>query len=660
MRPVALAFACLVLVAGLPAGGATPATAQADELGVEYVVSRTPADPGHVDVTVRFDLPGSVSELAVQPPPDATVAATDGFEREDSLRWDGATRGPTVTYRRAVNVSVDAGGERGGRRGYLYADTGDWVLMRAPSVAFRYRASGELAVNRTVRAEGDGVAGGSMVFLGNHTLHERTAAGQRLRLVVPRAANLTESPDAILGAVGRASERLSFGQRDPTVTMVAAPTGSVRWASTGLQRGPADLWVRDVQAVGTAENVWVHEYVHTRQDYRTTDATRWTVEAAADYYAALVAYESGSLAYDEFRVHLREGRAARFEGSVLAEPSTWDGTLANYVKGALVLGALDRQVRLESGGDATLQDVFATAEAGERFEERELLDAVETAAGTETRAFAERHTRTAAVPEVWNRSEHREAFGPTSTFAYEFRRPFGVTGPYRTATLDGPTVPNETVQVRATVRNVGDTNGTFATTLYADGVPVADRSGELAAGTSRRLTLRVPVDGVPADGHLDLRLGGATASVPVEPPAGLSVTDLSAPERVRAGESFPVEVTVRNRADRPGERRVVFRVDGEAVAYRSPGLAPGDTVTVRERLTLTAGEYELSAGGRAVAVRAVTPTATGTATSTRTATASGTGTLPSRTPTSADGAGLGATGAVLAVALLVAVGRSRA
>jgi hypothetical protein len=631
-----------------PTPAPAPAALHADDttIGVRHVLSLTPADPGHVAVRAEFDLPESVDRVGLPQPADTTVEATEGFERDgDTLEWDGRTRTPSVTLRRAVNVTVTRGARDGPVDGYLYADVGEWALVRARPFPFWYAATETLTIERDVAVDGPGVAGRSMAFLGEHTVHERTASGQRLRLVVPRAANLSESPETVLGAVGEAAGRLTFGERDPTVTMFAAPTATLSWGTTGLQRGEQDLWVRDVQPVGTAENVWVHEYVHTRQEYDATDATRWTLEASADYYAALLAYESGALGYDGLRRHLREGRATRFEDATLVEPESWEGTLANYVKGALVAGALDRRIRLDSGGNASLQDVFAAAARDDgAFTEAEFLAAVERVGTAETRAFVERYTRTTGAPAVWNRSEHRAAFGPTATFGYGIGT-LAVEGPYREGPFDGPVVPGETLSVPVSVSNLGDAPGLYGVTLYAGGERVNTRVGTLDPNVTRTVTVPVPVEPVPPDGRLTLRVGSVTRTVAVGEPATLALTNRSVPTRVREGTGALAAVTLENRADRPGVRSVTFRVDGELVATRTVRLAPGETTTVMRRLRLAPGEHEVAVGGEATTLTVTTPTPTPSATETEAATATG-----------GDGAGFTVAVAVVALALLGLLG----
>ncbi|PSQ34339.1 hypothetical protein BRD11_04040, partial [Halobacteriales archaeon SW_12_69_24] len=257
---------------------------------------------------------------------------------------------------------------------HLYAVTDGWAIVRSPTVGIR-TTRGRVAADERYRVDGEGAAGPHMTYLGAHTTRVRNA-DQRFRLVVPEAAEMTATPAAALDTLEHASGRLGFGERDESVFVVVAPT-SVEWAATGLQRGDADLWIRDVQPVDTPTNAWIHEYVHTRQEHEPTRETRWTVEAMAEYYAALLPYEAGRISFQQFRRKLTRGRSDTYEDVVLAAPSTWEANDGDYVTGALVWGALDRRLN----ADATSMDAVAASFGTGELDHEQFLGAVETAGG---------------------------------------------------------------------------------------------------------------------------------------------------------------------------------------------------------------------------------------------------------------------------------------
>jgi len=173
---------------------------------------------------------------------------------------------------------------------------------------------------------------------------------------------MREAPRSVLDSLADASNALRVGDRDDEVFVVAAPTSGVQWGVRGYQTGESDLWVRDVEPVDSAENPWVHEYVHTRQDFALDPEMRWFREASASYYAALLTYEQGRVPYDRFSQRIGAGANSSYAEVVLANQSTWQST-PDYDKGALVAGQLDRQIRNTRDQERTLQTVVQAMNA---------------------------------------------------------------------------------------------------------------------------------------------------------------------------------------------------------------------------------------------------------------------------------------------------------
>ncbi|QSG09014.1 hypothetical protein [Halapricum desulfuricans] len=113
---------------------------------------------------------------------------------------------------------------------------------------------------------------------------------------------------------------------------------------------------------GDAHSVWLHEYVHARQDFRTADGMVWFREASARYLSARFMQEQyeGVTAAD-----LRAELAASpgDERVVLANRTTWAGTTDHYHAGAQLLAAVDAEIRAETGGEHALVDVFRAINA---------------------------------------------------------------------------------------------------------------------------------------------------------------------------------------------------------------------------------------------------------------------------------------------------------
>lgn len=472
---------------------ATLQPSMSDGITVTTTLDRTPTQVGEITVQVAVSIPDRVTQLTAEVPDRARVTDTDGFSHagDDDYSWDGADGSPTVTYRVDPNRLSDREGPLSVDGQYLFADTDEWALVRIPQTGItgRYTGSSSLELDRETAIDGPGVAGDRMAFLGPVDVRTRRAHGQTLRLVIPTAADLEAEPGAILDSVANAAGRLQVGDRDKEVLMIAAPTGSVRWTVRGLQVGDSDFWVRDTEGVATASNVWVHEYVHTRQDYTAAPSAEWLTEGSATYYAALLPLETGRIDFEAFRRQLATGAAANQRRAVLTDPDRWDD-FANYRKGGLVAGDLDRRIRVATNRAATFDTVFRELNSATApIDDRAVRRAVRNAADRNVAAVADRYTTTTAGPQMWNSTAHAAAFGGSpAQFRYRLADddPVTVEGPTRTTALSGQelaVVAGETLRVSLRVENIGGMTGDYTLPLRVNETEMVAR-GRLRPGES--------------------------------------------------------------------------------------------------------------------------------------------------------------------------------
>lgn len=610
MRRVVVLVAVLALVIQPIAVG--PVAAESDETIVRTTtLSLTPEEPGTVEAVVSFDVPSSVSSLNTSVPERATVIETVGFERnpDGTYTWERGDDGPVLTM--AVSANQTGIGLRDVSRwraetmesGYKFVDTGPWAIVAAPAMSTEWNYRGdEPGFESRLATDGEGVAGERMAFLGPASTHQRTAHGQTFTLVVPDRADLEEPPAAILDSLEQASGTLQVGERDPRVTVFAAPT-TVDWAAMGMA-GDADAWVQADNSLDDPNNVWLHEYVHTRTDYRPTEDARWTTEGIAEYYAAQLTLEQGLIGFDAFRDHLDRGNSDRYGSSVLSRPDTWTAG-ANYLKGALVFGGLDRRLRVETGSRYIAGDVLARMNAREdRVSHAFVVDTVEDLAGSETVAYVDRYVTTEEAPDMWTRQEHSAAFSllPPRMIVDEDIQ-YEISGPYRDVTTDTSPilVPNETVTLVATVTNEGDVSGEYDLTFAIDGEPRETITGTLDGGESTTVRVNTTVDSI---GKRLLTLGDTSTEIAVESPASPRVTDLSIDEQtISAGESVQVSITAINDADKPARGEIPIKVDGTTVSTWHAFLDRGETVTVTKSVSLEdPGEHEVTVDSHRITV----------------------------------------------------------
>jgi hypothetical protein len=617
---------------GDPEPAAQTAGDDADVIRLRNELDQTD-ERGTVGVTTRAEIPDRVTELEVTllsaADGDADIEA-DGFDPVDDAgpdesvwEWDGDTADPSLTYAIDANDTVEEEGPLAADGAYRFVDAGEWALVRTPRVfvswSYTGQYEGQVRLDRETVVAGEGAASQSMAFLGPHEEHVREAAGQQYRLIVPEAADPVASPDEVFDAFADASTALQVGARDETVVAFVAPTGEVSWAVRGLQAGDADLWVRDGEPAGTAADVWTHEYVHTRQAYRTEASGQWITEASATHYAALFALDRGAADFDAFERTLARGEREPDASAVLSSPTTWDGH-ADYTKGALVAGKIDRRLRVATDGAASLATVLRELnEADEPVTNDRLLDAVEAAAAegaddataTEIRDEVERLTTTRATTETWDRDAHAAAFGETPAQVGYGLADDGLraTGEYRNRTVARDPVElvvGESLEAAVVASNTGGTTGSYDLSLSVDGEPVANRSGTLDAGaeTIERFEHRFG-----STGEYEVRIGSERLTVAVSEPARPLVRSVSTDrDRVPAGETVVATATLGNDASVPAGGTIEFRVDGGRVATVPVRLDAGAETTIEREVTFDGGAGPLGVGrSETVTVRVVGP-----------------------------------------------------
>jgi len=599
--------------AGMETGTATSGTTQTsdgDVIQQTQTYARVPEQPGEVAVTLTYEVPDRVVDLETHVPAAATVTETDGFERvnESVYEWEETTETATISYRVNPNRTIEKSGPEGAEGRYLSVDTGEWALLTRSLTPTRWRYTGRDPVryNRTLRTAGPGAAGEEIVYLGDVATFEETAHNQTFTLAVPERATMAASPISVLDSMANASNALRVGDRDEQVFVVAAPSGAVSWGVEGYQIGDADMWVQSRQSLDTANNVWLHEYVHSRQAYETTEKTRWTVEGWATYYAAVLTLEQNRIGFDEFQAQLAAGGRPVYSDVILTERTSWTNN-ANYWKGALVAGQTDVHIRSATGRNQTLQRVFQSLNGyRDPVTQSQFLAEIEAAGGPSVRDATATETETAAAVTMWNETTHRQLFGSIparigyslppvdradayrADSLYRSDAPVGGSEPIRLAT-------NETLAVDAVVENAGGEAGTYNVSLAVNETVVDAKQGRIEPGVRTEVAV---THTFAAPGRYVVSVDGDTVTVIVSEPAAASVTNVTAsPQEVRQGDSADVTATVANDNDIPGTATVEFRRNDVVFAEQRLYLSPHVTTTVTRAVTLDEpGTVSLSAG----------------------------------------------------------------
>ncbi|MEF8870220.1 MAG: hypothetical protein V5A41_01195 [Haloarculaceae archaeon] len=600
--------------AGNTSGAVATTPAQTSPISVEQEYRLTPDQPGRIDIQWEFTIPDNVNEISTRLPSDATNPRRNGFRRTDDgyvwQRSEQSTRTPTLTYTAAVNqTDSDVSGPIGADGRYLFVDVGDWALIeREPGPRFSFRGRGdEPAVEWTNTTAGEGVTGQSMVYLGPYEESTRSAHDQRFRLVVPETATLSPDREDVFDSVVDAAGSLRVGARDRQVLMFAAPE-TIPWGVRGLQSGDRNFYAVADEPVDDPNNVWIHEYVHTRQDFQTTSETKWVTEASAEYYAGLLTLEQGRIEFDDFRKYLSRGNYRRFSNVVLSDPTTWTGTGANYYTGALVTAELDRQLRLTTNRSRTFQNVFRRFNRqSTAISQSSLLDDVSAVGGASPRRLVRQYTDTSEKPSLWSQAAHQAAFEPLPAwFTYALPLAGGdnlrVRGPYRNRTLGAePLVTSETLVADINVTNVGGTEGAYNQSVTLDGETIATLTGTLRGGTSTTRTVEQVFD---TPGSFRFAMGEQSNTITVREPATVTVTGLTANRtRVAGSGAVRLTATVQNSADRPARENLTIRQNGTAVLDRQVRLDTGESRRISTTVSVTPERrYQFTAANQSISV----------------------------------------------------------
>jgi len=321
-----------------------------DEIIQSTTVQLDQSFEGTVSIQIEYEFSNTLTAFEIAIPPNLSVSHVVGFKNEgDRCVWDGETE--LAEIQGVIQASNTAPGK------YHFVGDGDWAIIQRPPLSISYQYIGNSPnISRHYSVRGDGITSsdGCVMYLGPHEEYTHQAADQNFRLAVPKPANLRENPLDILNSLGFASEQLEVGGRNQSVIAIAAPTGAA-WSSRGVQSGANGFWAQDSCNLDNINNTWVHEYIHTRQEWDETSATKWLTEATTEYYAALLTYQQGNVPFSAFYDHISTSRDG---GSVLVNPSQWTSNEAYYTKGRRVLAALDVEIRRNTDNEKTFQSVF--------------------------------------------------------------------------------------------------------------------------------------------------------------------------------------------------------------------------------------------------------------------------------------------------------------
>jgi len=362
-----------------------------------------PAGAGTLRVTVAVTVPDDAETVTVGFAPSTFQfrswtryrSGFDGsFEAVDAARDDAETyRWRVDGDRGELSYTVDANVSNVAFDGLDAAATDDWALVPTRLVfPGRVAVDGERlgadAVETEFGAYGDGSVDEGYAYFGAYDATRFDVPGGTVTAVVPAAVERPEL-NHLQRTVSAAATSLQVGGRDETVTAFVAPSG----IRQGGRATGTDFWVGQ----NPPTDLPAHEYVHTRQTFEPGTGMRWFVEASAQYYGLRTVLSTDDAAYRSFRDALTDVDS----GGTLNSPLRWDGAGTPYDKGALVLAALDAEIRRASDGDRTLQYVFARMNAHDGpVDESQFRTFVADAAGQPIDDWLDRYVAGSETPDL--------------------------------------------------------------------------------------------------------------------------------------------------------------------------------------------------------------------------------------------------------------------
>ncbi|WP_435159737.1 glycyl aminopeptidase [Haladaptatus sp. DFWS20] len=398
-KTVSLLLVCLLIAGAL----APPATAQSTGKppGVSVSIERTADDSTTVQYRLVFDNPRDAKSFWLINY-TGNVVSSEGFvagqtqDGEHALHWNGETESPSVT----VTADVDDGTER------EFTATDEWLLAPTPKLSvawlsagsdewiYRHPLQGDYP-DATVEFADSGVLGSAFTYVGAYEEYTHRADGQRFRMIVAEGASPSDSPAQIFDSLTTASKRIP-GESPDEVLGFVLPDPS--WRGGYASPKHDELWVHEDARLSNPQNLWIHEYVHTRQSFELGERMTWFREASAAYFASDLTMKQGRTSQSAVARTLTQ---KRFDESVLSKSNTWATHEVPYYRGAYTLWALDAKIRKATDGKRSLFDVFDRMNAHEgTVSYADFRNIVADVAGQPMNSWLDQHVTTSATPEL--------------------------------------------------------------------------------------------------------------------------------------------------------------------------------------------------------------------------------------------------------------------
>lgn len=197
----------------------------------------------------------------------------------------------------------------------------------------------------------NGFIGQNILYMGEYSIQSDRAGCQNISIIKPAHANF--DAEKRLKVLTYSAHALEVGQAYTSVYVFASTK------EPGSRAGMVPEYENDIFLYGPApldkaENLWIHEYIHTRQARYLEKSNNfgWFPEATANYYAARLSLELGLITPREYNAQIAQWNS--YQPSVTLRNAKHENV--SYKHGAVVLAELD--AKLSEKGHTTLLDIF--------------------------------------------------------------------------------------------------------------------------------------------------------------------------------------------------------------------------------------------------------------------------------------------------------------
>ena len=581
------------------------------KLNVTYEYRRLPDSPGDISLTATLDIPDEVNEVTLSVK-HGTVQDTTGLTQTSSKEFRTVdNKASLVTHVPVNETKTDHA---------TPIDTGKWALFdKEEPIHLEYESeSTTVKCEKSYHLDGPGLILDEYVFMGKYESHQANARDQTIEIAVPTAIDTKAYTDPILKLLGDVSNNLTVGERDKHVVGLVVPQEAELdrpgWAVDDAAFMISEPSLRSMERPNDdpPSPTWIHEYVHTRQSLNLNDHTEWLTEASAEYYEKYFLLRFGLVNYDEFQHELERGDS--YEDIVLGDRSTWDSpdNSAEYYKGALVVATLDRQIRANTNGEHSFEDVFQRLNTHHgTITKSDFYQVLEQVGGPSVVDTGRRFVETTKTPQTVSENVFSRTYGwePAQLNLTKIKGQSKVHGPYNSQPLRerNAVTPNETVEFLTQISNEGGVPAPYhifftkpsESDENARDSTIILQSGKIPSG--EKYTIQAN-ETFPETGTYHISIESKSQNLGwwievVEPASRPSSIKIKGTNYRKESRGYNISISIAISATEYTRSELPVVVDGNRVQTLSVTLAPWKRTVINRTVTVPdTGQHKISIG----------------------------------------------------------------